>query len=470
MILEQVRATIRAHALFGAGARVVLAVSGGSDSVALAEVARDLEQAGDLVVAGIAHFNHQLRPAAADDEAFVAAIAARGGWPFLAGRGDVAARAARERVSIETAGRAARYAFFAEARAHFAADVVALGHTRDDQAETFLLRLLRGAGPRGLASMHPRNGWIVRPLLDCRRAELRAYLAARGATFRDDATNADSAIPRNRVREELLPQLAVRFNPAIVDTLAEEAALAREQWSWIAESAEAIGATTAGSDEVVVDLRRLEDAHPALRRAVIWRAMEQASGGRPIAARHVSAALRVAGGAPALDAPGQRVEREGTRLVLRVRPPGTARRTAPANLFSYPLSIPGEVVLAEAGCVLSAELGEGAADGGAVLCTGSPRATVAVVRRDLCRGPLGVRNRRPGDRFRPSRLGQHKKLQDYFVDEKIARARRDRVPLVVDAAGRIVWVAGYAVDAGFRLTDPAQGMLILRLRQLGGPA
>jgi tRNA(Ile)-lysidine synthase len=450
-------------------------VSGGSDSVALAEIARTLGDAGECDLAGVAHFNHRLRETAARDEAFCAALAARLRLPFLADREDVAARAARQRRSIEDAARAARYAFFARARTELRADVVALGHTRDDQAETFLLRLLRGAGPRGLASMYPRHGWIVRPLLECRRADLRAYLAARGVRYVEDETNADVAVARNRIRAELLPLLEARFNPAIVETLAAEADLAREQWAWMLEASTAIGAIkvdeAAGLEpadvEVAVDLRRLDGMHAALRRVVVWRAMMAASGGRPVAAAHVAAALRVASGADAgFDAPGHRVERDGARLVLRMRPAGTPRGARPANLFSYPLSIPGEVVLSEAGCVVSAEAVP--FDPGAIVRT-VPH-TVALVRRDLCREPLVVRNRRPGDRFHPSRPGPRKKLQDYFVDKKIARGRRDRVPLVVDGAGRIVWVAGYAVDAAFRVTDPAQGMIILRLRQLGGPA
>ena len=165
------------------------------------------------------------------------ALAASLAVPFIAGRGDIRARARLERRSIEDAARVGRYEFLEQARRQFGADVVALGHTRDDQAETFLLRLMRGAGPRGLAGIYPRNGTIVRPLLDCRRLELRSYLNERGVTYVDDETNADVAIPRNRVRAELLPILTDRFNPAIVDVLAREAELAQEMWAWLESAA-----------------------------------------------------------------------------------------------------------------------------------------------------------------------------------------------------------------------------------------
>src|ERR1700730_18632980 len=232
-LLDRVRQFIRRHALAGRDTRVVVALSGGSDSVALAHIIRHLDAAGELRAVGVAHFNHQLRDSAYRDERFCADLAASFGWPLCVECEDVAARARREHRSLEHAARTARHAFFERARARVDAGVIALGHTRDDQAETFLLRLLRGAGPRGLASMHPRHGAIVRPLLACRRAELRAYLDARNLAFVEDESNRDTSIPRNRVRAELLPMLETRFNPAIVDVLADEAEMARDMWLWM---------------------------------------------------------------------------------------------------------------------------------------------------------------------------------------------------------------------------------------------
>ena len=199
LLINSVRQFVRRHDLLGRGTRVLAAVSGGSDSVALAHILRELDAAGELRLAGLVHFNHQLRAAAGDDERFVAALGESLGVPVLTDRDDVAARARRERRSVEDAGRAARYAFFERARALAGADVVALGHTRDDQAETFLLRLTRGAGPRGLGGMYPRNGDIVRPLLACRRGGPRA-MAERPRTAlrrgRDQRRRQHSAQPR----------------------------------------------------------------------------------------------------------------------------------------------------------------------------------------------------------------------------------------------------------------------------------
>ena len=202
-LIDLIRQFVRRSALLASDTRVLAAVSGGSDSVALAHILRALDAAGEMRLVGLVHFNHQLRESAGDDERFTATLAASLDRPILTGRADVRARARRDRRSIEDAARAARYEWFEHARTTLDADVIALGHTRDDQAETVLLRVTRGAGPRGLAGMHPRNRRIVRPLLGCRRGDLRAWLAERHIAFVEDETNRDVSIPRNRVRAEI---------------------------------------------------------------------------------------------------------------------------------------------------------------------------------------------------------------------------------------------------------------------------
>jgi tRNA(Ile)-lysidine synthase len=477
LLIDIVRQFVRQHALLDRDTRVVAAVSGGSDSVALARVLRDLDAAGEVRLVGLVHFNHQLRASAGDDEQFTSTLAASLERPIVTGREDVGARARRERRSIEDAARAARYECFERTRASLGADVIALGHTRDDQAETVLLRMTRGAGPRGLAGMHPRNGRIVRPLLGCRRQDLRAWLAARQVAFVEDETNRDVTIPRNRVRAELLPLLEARFNPGIVDVLADEAEIAREMWEWMDATvaglaARLVRASNDPGQELVreIDVAELTAAPLALQRALLWRVMSELAGGRPIAFGHIDAALRLTQEGRPVDAPGQRLQRIGARIVLTGRSRDVVGRPAAkqTNVFRFSLSIPGEVVVPQTGYRVSAEsLSAGEPVGGrAELGTRS----VARVRGDLFEGSLVVRNRRPGDSFRPIGLGGRKKLQDFFVDRKVPRGERDAVPLVVDKADRIVWVAGYGIDEAFRVTDPAQAVIILKLKALGGSA
>jgi len=481
MLIDAVRRTIRRHHLAPPGTRVVIALSGGADSVALVHLLRELEAAGELAIAGLAHFNHQLRIDALDDsgttgadrdERFCASLADGLGVPILIAREDVRGLAARDRRSLEHAAHAARHAFFERARAHFAADVVAVGHTRDDQAETYLLRLLRGAGPRGLGAMHPRHGPIVRPLIECRRADLRAFLDARGVPHVEDETNHDVAVPRNRVRAELLPLLEARFNPAIVDVLAGQAELARAEWAWMEEEIGARGleATRDASGELSLSVPALAGVPVALARLAIWKAMNAAAAGRPVSFRHVQDALQlIQSGADgrrgnrradtvsdrSIDVPGHAVQRVGSRLVLRDR-----AAASPAAAFRYGLPVPGEVELVEAGCIVSAEIVAPENGVEALRATAGNRES-AVVRLP---GALAVRNRRPGDRFRPVGLGGEKKLQDFLVDRKVARRLRDGVPLIVDDCDRIVWVAGHGIDEAFRVTDASQAVVVLKLR------
>src|SRR5262245_958945 len=420
-LLAQVRHFIAQHDLMPRGAQVLAAVSGGSDSVALAVILRELDRDGDCRLAGIVHFNHQLRAASDTDEEFVRSLAAALDCPFYCDHADVAARARQQHRSVEDAARASRYEWFDQVRSMTGAALVALGHTRDDQAETVLLRLTRGAGLRGLSGMHPRHGPVVRPLLGCRREDLRAWLVSQQQVFVDDETNADVSIPRNRVRAELLPLLVERFNPSIVDVLADEADLARDAWAWMESEAAALASRVVsvresrrGEPVRELDLAKLSAAPVALQRLVLWHALHDVARRRAIAFQHVEAARRMlASSGGDADFPGQRAQRIGGSLVLTGRTDdAVGRRPAvTANLFRYPLSIPGEVVVPDAGIVSV----EPADAGGAAMRTDGDR-LAAAVRADLCGQSLVVRNRRPGDRFRPAGLGGQKKLQDYFVD------------------------------------------------------
>ncbi len=470
MVLDAVRRTIRRHQLATPTSRVLLAVSGGGDSVALAHLLTALHRAGELTVVGILHFNHQLRDTAGDDERFCRSLADALGHSFLSEREDVAARAARERVSIEHAGRNARHEFFANACARFRADVVALGHTRDDQAETFLLRLVRGAGPRGLSGMHPRSGIVIRPLIDCRRAELREFLTERSLPFIDDATNADVSIPRNRVRAELIPLLQERFNPAVADALAAQAELARDEWLWIVDELRSRGLEAqplAGEPRSsCLSVSALLASARALRRAALWSAMRAAARGQTVSLRHVDAVLRVVESdrhSWCVDAPGHVVERIHDRVVLKSGLRSSDLRHQPES-FRYALVIPGEVSVPEHGCIVSAEVAASAGANGKLVIETMGSCATAVLNAEGWMPPLSVRNRRPGDRFRPFGLAGQKKLQDFLIDRKVERVDRDRVPLVVDANDRIVWVAGHEIDDAFRVIDGSRPVLILTLR------
>lgn len=469
-VLASVRRTIERRGLASAATRVAVAYSGGPDSTALLHLLRALHDAGDLQLVGAVHLNHQLRLQSDGDEHHCRQQAEALGVAFVAERADVRQLATNEGVSLEDAAHRVRWAFYERAARQLEADVVAVGHTRDDQAETFLLRLLRGAGSRGLAAMYPRSGVVIRPLLDCSRDAVRAFLIERDLTFVCDASNDDLSIPRNRVRAGLLPLLTERFNPRVVEALAREADLARADEAYLESEASAWAARhllRPRDGEIRIDADLLAALPEAIRRRAVRSAMLQASGNGPIGLEHVDGALRVAAGSmDRLDAPGHAVQRDGRYVVLMSRPAGSAGRfpvglVAPVPAFRYPLPIPGEVSVPEIGCALSTEVFPSVSD------VPPPTGVTAVVPRNLVAGGLAVRNRRPGDRLKPSAVGT-RKLQDLLVDRKVPRAERDRIPIVTDSEGRIVWVAGHALDEVFRVSDPAQAVVVLRLNGVGG--
>jgi tRNA(Ile)-lysidine synthase len=477
---------VRRNALLPDGRRVIVAVSGGADSVALLLVLKELEADGALLVAGAAHLNHQLRGAEADaDEAFCAALSARLGVPFVSERVNVAALARAQKRSMEDAGRVARLAFFDRALQALKADAVAVAHTKEDQAETFLLRLMRGAGTRGLAAIRPRAGRIIRPLLDVERSALRGYLSSRGETFREDATNADVTIARNRVRHEVIPYLRSHFSPGVTDVLARAAALAREDEDFLQGEAIKLAARVVLSDVTVrLDAAELSGAPRALSSRVAHAALQRLAGPKPIHFDHVDRLLALAadpagGEGRAISLPGQVAVRVGDRIELRAaqQPRRSTKREGGGladrspegeggTSFAFSLSIPGEVRIGSR-AVAAERLPERAASAGRPpewrgrgLEVGIAAGSVAL--------PLAVRSRRPGDRFRPLGAPGRRKLQDFLVDRKVRREDRDAVPLVVDGRDRIVWVVGQSVAEDFRVTDPSQGVILLKVRHLGG--
>ena len=462
-LAARVLAAFRRRHLAPPHGRVLVALSGGSDSVALLLLMRTLEQRGDVVLAGAAHLNHQLRSTESDDdESFCRDLTERLGVPFISERIDVTALARSEKRSIEDAARRARYAFFERAAVAVHADVIATGHTRDDQAETFLLRILRGAGTRGLGSIRPRRGRVIRPLLDVTRDDLRAFLAAAGEFFREDASNADVRIPRNRVRHELLPLLRTRFSPRMVEVLAREAELAQRDEDFLQQQAIDLARRIVLSEngsEIRLAAPALHAAHPALSSRVAQDVLERFSDGRAIALEHVTALLGLAGRASdgAIALPGQEAVRVGQEVVLR---PAVRGRRTKVNSFVFPLSIPGEVRSGEW------EIGAAEAAGPVAARKWAAKGTEVGVQAAQVAFPLAVRNRRPGDRFRPIGAPGQRKLQDFLVDRKVPRVERDALPLVVDGRDRIVWVPGQAVAEEFKVSDPSRPVILFTVRRL----
>jgi tRNA(Ile)-lysidine synthase len=467
---DRVRRSIERDARIPAGSRVLAAVSGGSDSVALLRLLLDLAPGGGFTVAGVGHVNHGLRGASSDrDEGFCRRLASGLGLPFESARRDVSALARSNRTSIEAAAREARYEALADMAGRLGADLIATGHTRDDQAETFLLRLLRGAGAAGLSGIRPRRDALVRPLLTARRQELRQYLVSIGQPFREDASNRDTAIPRNWVRHRLLPLLALRLNGDIVEVLARQASVLGDEnglLDQVSDEAARLVVAPGRGGALTLDRAALLALPHAVARRVVRQSLGRLAGRRFLGAGHVEAVLDLASGWPrgrAVDLPGVRVERIGADVVLYSR--GHAGLGAP-GAFSRAIAVPGRVDLPECGCAIVTRRRRTKGEGDALQgVKGGP--DVAVIDAGAARGGLTVRSRRPGDWIRPLGLRGRKKLQDVLVDRRVPRAERDRVPLVVDADDRVLWVAGHLLSHDARVTDLTRGMVVLKLIRNG---
>ncbi len=538
-LAERVLSLIRRQELLRAGDRVGVAVSGGIDSIALLRLLLELRHELGIVLS-VVHYNHMLRGAESDsDQEFVAGLAREHDLESHTDSQDVATHAAEEQTSIETAARELRYGFFrrllgedgaADAQGlkpdplvgpsgraeavpfpnptptHFL-NKIATGHTLDDQAETVLMRMIRGAGLRGLGGIHPRilvedgdgelSGEIVRPLLAVRRRELEQYLKDISQPWREDSTNADSRFTRNRVRKLVVPLLEQEFNPAVAENLAELAEIARgEEDYWENEISGWLGTTVqwsqpdwarAVSGEMSLvqiaplgnqsssssqdpDLRSKIDNAPWLvmnasvnrmwflgEPIAVQRRLVKAIGENtriPLEFKHVEEILRVAAedelSGKELSLPlGWKLVREPEELIF-VTP--DLRDPAPPRDYEYELPLPGRVNVYEAGSAVEARLVLVGAEAGY-----NPD---HLLDAESLPGTLRVRNWRPGDRFWPAHTKSPKKIKELLQERHVAQPERRSWP-VVASGDEIVWVRGFLSPAKLRAKAGRAAILIV---------
>ncbi len=415
------------HSLLPPNARVLAAVSGGADSLSLLVALCERRCEPGLSFVACAHLNHGLRGAESDaDEIFVRDFCAARGIPFVSERADVAGLAKARGRGLEEAARVARYEFLERAAAALSCDVIATGHTADDNMETVLLNLVRGTGLRGLAGIPPRRGHIVRPLLAVSRAETEAFLTQRGIAWRTDASNADMAYARNRLRRDVLPALKA-LNPAALRTVGRLTAQARRDADFLDELAQALLAQSLTAENTLPASAVLT-APPALRGRMLRAFCQDAGAGCPEEA-HIDGLLALC-----------RTTRKNARLSL---PQGFAgilsygvlsvAPECPPGFVPVSLALPGETVCG--GVTLRARYVpafEAAPLGALCLCAG------AIV------GGVTARPRTEGDLLR---LGTVRKtVKKWMIERKIPRHLRQNLPVLCDEQG-ILAVCGLGADA-----------------------
>ena len=440
---NRVEAFVQKHGLFARGSCIVIACSGGPDSLALASVLLALREKWRLSLC-VAHFEHGIRGAASRaDESFVRTFAEENALPYKVAHENIPNYAKHARLSLETAARQRRYAFLEKtARGLGDGALIATGHHAGDQAETVLMQILRGSGVDGLAGIRPRTGNRVRPLLFLSREDILAYLTAKGLVPRWDETNFVPCALRNRMRYETLPALR-RYNPSAEAALCRLAAAQAELSDFLRFSVEAVWGKAVARKEDAISLRRdcYREQPTALRKAILRRLSEEAGLRQSLEFSHYEALdrfCRFGEAGKRLTLPEKYVaECRYDRIILSRMP------EKDCAWEEVPLSLEGATRIDAIGLTVYAFPWEPG--------TTLPDALTAVADVDALESPLFVRGRQDGDSFRLEN-GKRQKIKSLLIDRKVPRAFRERVPIFT-ADGEIFWVGGLRRAAVALLTE-----------------
>jgi tRNA(Ile)-lysidine synthase len=446
-MLDMVKKTIAENGLIKNGQKVVAGVSGGADSVALLHCLLTLSRTDGFDVYA-AHLHHGIRGESADsDLAFVRDLCEQWGIPLYTERLNVPSLAAKDKKTLEQAGREARYAFLERARIHFGADRIAVAHHMDDQAESILLHMIRGSALNGLTGMSLKRERIIRPLLNLRRSNIESYLENEGIAFCIDETNLVASGARNRLRLDVIPYIEQNLNPSVVPTLCSMAELLRRDENYLTELARcALDRARRGEAYLRSELACLElpVKTRALKLALFDRGISE-----DIERVHMESLCEL------LKA------KTGTQAVL----PGITAWTSydllylgdlePAKGFREPLLIPGKTET-PSGEFLSAFV-----PGNNFIRDKN----TAYMDADILKGlePI-VRSRLPGDRFYPLGAPGRKKLKEFFIDKKVPRNKRD-LPMICEGSD-VLFIPGYGISEAVKVTDGTKRTLRVAFKGL----
>ena len=475
-LAREVAEKIRVYEMIAPGDRVVVGLSGGPDSLCLISLLAELREILGIRSLHAVHVNHGLRGEESDaDQAYAEHIAEMAGASFDTVFCDIRRLAKEQRLGEEEAGRKLRYETFEQYRQRYGAQRIAVAHNRNDQAETVLMRLLRGTGVRGLSGISRirDDGIVIRPLLDTSREEIEAYCRARGLSPRTDRTNLQPVYTRNRLRLELIPQLERDYNPRLQEALIRLADQAAEADEFIRENALAYlrgndrpgGTPRWKPEEASLEPDGFENLHKAVADRVILEILEATGAAANVTADlfHRVRQLILTGAEPAeTDLTGNAYVRKmyGKLWFLRRDKYDTRKLEAPVPLPLARLEKEGMAEL-ELGAVrlrLSLHRSVSGNSANRRAGRGTGRASLDLD-RIVAEGLPVFRNRRPGDRFRPIGMKGRKKLQDYFTDRKIPRQERDAVLLL--ARGHDIFLAGREVGADGAVTAETRRILMI---------
>ncbi len=464
-LLKQIRNTVRQHELIEAGDSVVVGFSGGPDSLCLLEGLRQLREELGIRTLAAVHVNHMYRGEAADrDEAFCAACCRERGLLFRAERADVESLAKEWKVGTEEAGRKVRYGAFARMAEELGGAKIAVAHNREDQGETLFLRIVRGTGTAGLCGIdYKRKDGVIRPLLDCSRKDIETFLREEGLEPCIDHTNLEPVYTRNMARLDVIPYINEKMGGDLTGSLAKLSRIAREDRDFIegfveeilrearCEEAPSGHLPPEGKARVVLPRKVLKDSHPAVMKRAIVRCFERAGLLQDITSDHLDrAAELLCNGGTTWEAQfphGYVMKRRYEKVVFEKEEPIAKGSREPMPEFSMRIPESAE------------SLEDSSADG-----LRMTHFDLDKVRAASGEERLVMRTRQPGDVISPKGFSGTKKLQNYFVDRKIDRDLRDKLPLLC-LGNQVLWIPGYEINEKFRADENTERLLIIETKE-----
>lgn len=459
-LLEKVRETIVKHSMLSQGDNVLAGLSGGADSVCLLKILHSLkpEFALDLYAA---YIDHGLRQSETPKEIdFCRELCKNLGISFYTKAIDVKSCAKEKGMSRQEAARELRYAALDELASGIKAAKIALGHNADDQAETVLMRLFTGSGPSGMSGIPPVRNHIIRPLIESERAVIEEFLKNEGLTYITDSSNLKNNYLRNRIRNTVMPAVkSLGINA--VRSISRTSGIFRDEERYfdILTTKTLMRLISRKKDlSIELFLAPMETVDTAILRRLLRRAVAETKGLRGIGMTHIESII----GLIKTGKPGDRVCIQKNLRAIKGYSTLIITSEKPAVLGAYSINCPGETVLKESSLVISCSLEDKDPDASCYYGNGKRSAAIDA---DKVRLPLLIRSRMPGDFFYPMGFGRRKKLQDYFVDEKIPRDMRDSIPLLI-SDNDIVWVIGHRMDDRHRIDKKTERVLKFEVKPL----
>lgn len=460
IFLKKFKQTIARYDLLQKGDKVLVAVSGGPDSVALLYALLEIKDEFDLDIC-VAHLNHKLRGKESDeDENFVRNLAHKLNLKFFSKSIDVKKEAKKRKLSLEECARLVRYRYLENLADKIKADKIAVGHQADDQAETFLMRLLRGAGGLGLSGIPAKRGKIIRPLLEIKRDEIEKFLKEKGQSYRTDSSNLLPNYFRNKIRLFLLPLIKKKFNPKIVDVLNRASNIISSQQLYIEKSCEEILGFLCKSkrkNKIVLDLKRFVNYDICLKREMIRLCVKELNGDSTgISFDSVERALDLIQKEKSERSAGSLGKvRLSKNTWVEVSGENLAVYIGRKKQYNYPISLPGEKNLRSLGMKIKSEVVSRSSLPKKIKSNGEE---VAFLDWEKLKEPFNLRSRRPKDKFHPLGMQGTKSIADFLIDRKVPRYERDEVMLLT-TQGKIAWVVGCRISDEFKVTDKTKKVL-----------